>query len=160
MSYRKLRTRATRIALAAVTFWLLLAVLHAAAGPITVTAGDELIFGKLVAAGGSGSIELNVPGSTVTCLVIDCLSGTEQFASFTSTGDNNTAVVITLPSSTSISSGANSMTVDTFTHDAGGSPTFDGSGNFPFKVGAKLSVGASQATGSYTGQYTVTLEYL
>ena len=132
----------------------------AAAVPITVTAGNGLKFGKLVPHSASGgSIELNAPGSSVTCTFIDCLSGTEQFGTFDATGDPNAAVGITLPGSTTLNSGGNSMSVDSFTHDAGTPATFDGSGNLTFKVGAKLSVGANQAQGSYTGQYTVTVEY-
>ena len=50
------------------------------------------------------------------------------------------------------------MTVDTYTHDAGGSPSLGG-GSDSFNVGATLNVGATQAVGAYTGTFSVTVGY-
>ena len=51
------------------------------------------------------------------------------------------------------------MALGNFTHDAGGSPAFDGSGDLSFNVGADLTVNASQAAGEYSGSYSVTVDY-
>jgi hypothetical protein len=51
------------------------------------------------------------------------------------------------------------MNLGTFTHDAGGSPAFDVSGDLAFDVGANLTVNATQTAGSYSGTYTVTVDY-
>ncbi len=65
---------------------------------------------------------------------------------------------ITLPSSATLTSGGNTMTVDTYTDDAGATPTLPG-GSDTFNVGATLNVGADQAKGSYSGTFLVTVNY-
>ena len=79
---------------------------------------------------------------------------------FTVTGDTSYPTFsITLPSSAvTITSGANTMSVDTFTSSPSGSGTLS-SGTLTVTVGATLHVGASQASGSYTGTYTFTVAY-
>ena len=74
------------------------------------------------------------------------------------TGEPGQAYVITLPASATLSSGGDTMTVDTFNHDAGGAPTLPG-GSDAFNVGATLKVGANQAVGTYSGTFDVTVNY-
>ncbi len=50
------------------------------------------------------------------------------------------------------------MAVDAFNHDAGATPTLIG-GSDTFNVGATLLVGGSQAAGTYSGLFTVTVNY-
>ncbi len=50
------------------------------------------------------------------------------------------------------------MTIDTFNHDAGATPTLAG-GSDTFNVGATLHVGATQAAGTYSGTFSVTVNY-
>jgi len=50
------------------------------------------------------------------------------------------------------------MTVDTFTSTPSGTGTLTG-GAETLNVGATLQVGIGQATGSYTGTYSVTVNY-
>ncbi len=88
----------------------------------------------------------------------DLLGGTPAAASFNVTGDGNANYSITLPSSTTLSSGGDTMTVDTFNHDAGATPTLAG-GADTFNVGATLNVGATQAVGTYSGTFDVTVNY-
>jgi len=79
---------------------------------------------------------------------------------FTVTGDTNYPTFgITLPSTAvTIISGANNMTVDTFTSTPSGSGTLS-SGTLNVTVGATLHVGANQASGSYSGNYNFTVAY-
>ncbi len=51
------------------------------------------------------------------------------------------------------------MTIDTYTDDAGGTPQLSGSGSDTFNVGATLNVGASQAAGTNSGTFAVTVNY-
>ena len=51
------------------------------------------------------------------------------------------------------------MTLNNFVHDAGGTPTTNGSGDLVFNVGGDLVVNAAQASGAYSGTYTVTVNY-
>ncbi len=70
----------------------------------------------------------------------------------------NNTYSITLPSSATLTSGGDTMTVDTFTHDAGGAPTLV-FGSDTFNVGATLKVDPNQAVGTYSGTFAVTVNY-
>ena len=74
------------------------------------------------------------------------------------TGEGANTYSITLPSSATLTSGGDTMTIDTFNHDAGGTPTLSG-GSDTFNVGATLNVGATQAGGTYSGTFSVTVNY-
>ncbi len=50
------------------------------------------------------------------------------------------------------------MTVNNFTHDAGGAPALT-AGADTFNVGADLTVALGQVAGAYTGTFTVTVNY-
>ena len=89
---------------------------------------------------------------------VDLLGGFPAAAAFDVTGEGASTYSITLPSSATLSSGANTMTVDTFNHDAGATPTLSG-GSDTFNVGATLNVGATQASGTYSGTFSVTVNY-
>lgn len=108
----------------------------AAAGTATVDTADGITYGGVVGAGG-----------TVTSALFDV------------TGGANKGYDVTLPSAAiTISSGANTMTVDTFTSSCA-SCTLDGTGTGSFTVGGTLNVGAAQAEGSYAGTFDVTVAY-
>ncbi|MCB1782810.1 MAG: DUF4402 domain-containing protein [Alphaproteobacteria bacterium] len=51
------------------------------------------------------------------------------------------------------------MDINNFTHDAGVTPSFDGSGVLDFHVGADVNLNLNQQSGSYNGTYTITLNY-
>lgn len=73
-------------------------------------------------------------------------------------GGASAGYVITLPSApVTLTSGANTVSVDSFTHNATG--TLDASGVEVFGVGATLTLGADQPAGLYTGTYDVTAAY-
>ena len=78
---------------------------------------------------------------------------------FTVTGAAGYGFSITLPVGTaSISSGANTMTVGTFTSTPSGTGTLT-AGTATVNVGGTLNVGLNQAAGNYTGTYPVTVNY-
>ena len=127
--------------------------------PIGISNTSGMNFGRVSPTGVAGTVVLNAAG-TRTPTNVDLLSGgTIAPAAFVVRGGASEAYAITLPASATITSGANTMTVDNFTHDAGGSPTLDGTGNDGFNVGATLNVGASQPAGSYSGTFSVTVDY-
>ena len=129
------------------------------ATPLTISNTTGLSFGRLGPTGIAGSVTLSTSG-TRTASNVDLLpGGTVSAAAFDISGEPNEAYTITFPASATISSGGNNMTVDTFTHDAGGSPALDGSGNDSFNVGADVAVGGSQPGGAYTGTFSVTVDY-
>ena len=51
------------------------------------------------------------------------------------------------------------MTVDNFALNGNKNDWVVGSAVFNFQVGARLNVGANQMAGTYTGTYTVTVNY-
>ena len=80
-------------------------------------------------------------------------------AEFSVKGDNNTAVSISFSTGDTLTGSGDSMALSGFTHDAGASPAFNGAGNLFFNVGATLAINAGQAGGSYSGLYTITVDY-
>jgi len=125
--------------------------------PISISSSANMDFGTVVPTGTAGTVIVTPAGARSSTDVI-LFGGTPAAASFDVTAQKKTNYFITLPSSTTLSSGANTMTVDTFNHDAGASPKTNGGGD-TFNVGATLNVGATQAAGAYSGTFTVTVHY-
>jgi hypothetical protein len=82
-------------------------------------------------------------------VTLPAVIGTVTAAQFTVNGLGTSTFSITLPASYSITSGVNTMNIDTFTSTPSGSGTLVG-GTQTIKVGATLDVAASQPAGSYT----------
>jgi hypothetical protein len=125
---------------------------------ISISNTGSLNFGKAAPTGTAGTVTITAAGARSAVNVDLFGGGTVGAAGFSVTGYNSQTYAITLPSSATLTSGGNTMTVDTFTHDAGGSPTL-AAGSDSFNVGATLHVGASQAAGAYTANFTVTVSY-
>lgn len=119
------------------------------------------------AAMGFGSVVVDPYGDVITLTSGGGISaqngsmfiGGASAAAFSAQGDANTAVTISFSSGDSLSGAGSAMAVGSFTHDAGMTPAFDSGGNISFHVGAALTVNSAQATGGYSGSYTVFLEY-
>ncbi len=125
--------------------------------PISISATSNIDFGTMIPTGTAGTVTVT-PAGARSSVDVDLLGGTPAAASFDATGASDATYSIILPSSATLSSGANTMTVDTFTDDAGASPTLTG-GSDTFNVGATLNVGATQAAGTYSGTFAVTVNY-
>lgn len=128
--------------------------------PLTLTESNTLEFGQLSSSATIGTVVIdNADGRTATGGVT-LEGGTFRSGGWTVAGEPSTAYSITLPSTdVTLTSGANNMTVNTFTDSKSGASTTDGSGGDTFKVGATLNVGLNQASGTYTGTYDVTVAY-
>ena len=132
----------------------------AVANPITITQQSDLVFGRYAATqsqGGTVTINPTTGGKTVTGPLFD-FGAAHQRAKFHITGDSGKAFSITLPSQITITAGSETMTVNAFTSDPSGSPLIDPDSTKTLWVGATLNLSANQASGSYTGQFTVTVE--
>lgn len=124
---------------------------------ITNTAG--LDFGDLVAGATSGTVVMTAAGvRTSTGGTTLGNPGAAAAAGFAVAGDPAATYAITLPTSITVTSGGDTMTVDTFTTPAA-TGTLDGTGNDTIAVGATLQVGVAQAVGAYTGTFDVTVAY-
>jgi hypothetical protein len=137
-----------------------LAPAAAALVSISLTAGSGLGFGQIVATAGSGTVTVTPLGGRSASGGVALGNGVGVSpASFAVTGEPNTSYSITLPSSVTLSAGANSMTADHFTSDPDGSGNLGPAGAQTIAVGAELHIGASQPAASYTGSYAVSVAY-
>jgi hypothetical protein len=133
--------------------------------PITITNTADLAFGNLFAGATGGTAVISPAGarSVTGDVTIPGNPGTFNAAAFTVNGQATWTYAITLPAGAlTISSGANTMTVDVWTSNPSGTGTLDGTGAQTLTVGATLNVGAAQAAGAYTSgatPFTVTVNY-
>jgi hypothetical protein len=136
--------------------------------PITITFATDLEFGNIAAGAVAGTVVLSPAGvRTPTNVTLPAITGTVTAASFTVGGTPGYTYSITLPAgATTISNGAQTMTVDTWTSDPTPEGTIEAGGTQILYVGATLSVGANQASGTYSsstaggsGDFTVTVNY-
>ncbi len=128
------------------------------AAPISISASGDMDFGTMVTTGTAGTVTVT-PAGARSSVNVDLLGGVPSAASFDVTGEGNANYSITFPSSATLTSGANTMTIDTFTDDAGASPKLPPGGSETFNVGATLNVGATQAAGTYSCTFSVTVNY-
>jgi hypothetical protein len=130
--------------------------------PIAISKTQDLQFGKFIA-GTGGSLTIapadalgHVPAVTGTVVTNATFAAAASPASFTVTGESGAAYSITLPSSATLTHGADSMTVDSFLSDAGGAIT---GGSVVVNVGAKVTVASGQNPGVYAGSFNVSVDY-
>lgn len=131
--------------------------------PIAIAKVDDLRFGTF-ASSTSGTVVMSTAGarSATGGVVLPTGSAAGGAARFTVTGEAAATYTVTLPvGAATITSGANNMTVDTWTSNPGtsaGAGLLTG-GTQTLLVGGTLNVGASQAAGTYTGSFSVAVEY-
>jgi hypothetical protein len=131
---------------------------HAAAVEITGT--QTLSFGRFVA--GSGTVIISPTGARATTgSVIPLSSDPGQAAQFLVTGDPSASYSITLPAdgTVQLSNGSATMPVSGFTSSPASSSALPGGGSQILNVGATLEVGSGTPTGSYSGSFTLVVEY-
>ena len=137
--------------------------------PITITNGQTLEFGNVVAGAGTVTIAANgTRTDSTTALTPGGQQGTIRAATFNMAGEGTSSYAITLPSTdVTLSDGAgtpHTMTVNAFTVAGTGVDCVLKTGVLTagaatLNVGAKLNVAALQAPGAYTGTYAVTVAY-
>ena len=126
--------------------------------PIGITGGQALSFGFAKPSGASGTVVVATAGTrTQTGGVTLVGGGTMQEGMFTVNGEAGAEFTIAF-GATTITSGGNNMTVNTFAHDAGATPVITG-GSLLVRFGGTLNAAASQPAGAYTGTTTVTVAY-
>ena len=129
--------------------------------PIVITKTVDMSFGDLYADNAAvGTVTLGTDGSRTAGGAVTLGPTAGAAATFTVSGTASATYSITLPSAdVTLTSGANTMAVNTFGHNAGGAPALDGTGNATFNVGAVLNVGINQAAGVYNGSFDVIANY-
>lgn len=124
---------------------------------ISITEDTAMDFGTVAVDGSGGTVTISAAGA-VSGPAGYTFSGSPAAGTFTASGDASTAVTISFTNG-SLTGPGDAMTLNNFTHDAGGTPSTDGTGDLTFNVGADLVVNAAQASGAYSGTYTVTVNY-
>jgi hypothetical protein len=160
--------------------------------PITVSEPADLRFGSLAAAVTAGTLVMPIPatlpaaapttaapslvgtrtatggvlmvGGAACSATVLCGPGSVQIQ-----GPNSGSfATVTIPVTTTLTSGANTMTVGTMTRRYGptgvagvttGAGAFSATGTALLMIGGTLTVGASQASGTYTGTMAITIDY-
>jgi hypothetical protein len=132
-------------------------------GPIGISNTQEMNFGNVAVSATGGTVVLTPAGarSTTGGVTLPATTGTVTEAIFHVTGADGYSYAITLPSAAlTITSGGNTMTVDTFTSSPSGTGSLSG-GSEDLSVGATLNVAGGQPAGTYTSAtpFTVTVNY-
>jgi len=124
---------------------------------ITISQTAGLNFGTIVPGASASTVAVDT-GSVRTCGAGLTCSGSAASGAFTATGTGGQTVLISNDAGTTLSSGANSMTVTGLTASTA-SAVLSGGGSTSFTVGGTLNVGANQAAGVYNGNYNVNVVY-
>lgn len=153
--------------------WVLAALVCALMAPsvswaavIAISNDTGLAFGTFVAGAGTDNSVIIPAGGGArdkSGTVVLVPSGAGARAQFTVTGDANAGYTIALPvdDAVTLTSGNNNMKVKTFISSPATSGTLSSAtpGVQTLYVGATLSVGSNQPSGSYSGTFTVTVHY-
>lgn len=133
--------------------------------PIAIAKSADLSFGAFAASGSSGTVTVLPDGSRSVSGGVTAAGGTPTAARFDVTGSGGLNYSISLTNTTLTSGGdsmsftVNSDTTASTSTSSVTSGTLSGGGTQSIFVGGVLSVGASQAAGTYTGSITATVEY-
>lgn len=122
--------------------------------PIAIAAGQTLEFGTF-AGNGAGTVVVSTAGARSFTGSVVGAGGTVRQGQFSVTGTGAATFAITYPGSVNLTSGANTMALQV----SGASTGTLSSGSATVNVGGELTVAANQAAGSYTGTYSITVEY-
>lgn len=122
-----------------------------------------LSFGSFTA-GAGGTITVSTAGARMKTgsVILVNQGGSASAAQFTVSGTPSAAYSISLPANGTVflSDGASgSMALNSFTSSPNGSGVLSGGGTAQVNVGATLTVGNNQASGSYSGSFSVTVNY-
>lgn len=125
------------------------------AAPVSITQDTALAFGAIGPSLVAGTVTVALGGAQSVTGGVSALGGTVAAGAFSVTGASGATYGVTVPASVSLT-GPGAPMLATLTHDGGGTLT---GGTDSFNVGGTLAVGVSQTAGSYTGTYTVSVNY-
>ncbi len=133
-------------------------------GPLSIVKNTDMDFGTIVASATAGTVTLATSGVRTPSAEVSILPAAALgvAASFNVAGEPTRGFSITLPAdgAVQLTGPGTNMAVNGFNHNAGANPALNGSGQATFAVGATLSVGANQASGTYTSAaFNVTVNY-
>ena len=138
--------------------------------PLSFIQIDNLDFGRIVSTNVTGTVTLSAAGVRTATGGAIPVGNDFQVARFAGMGRQGQRVRIQiLPNTVTLTGPGPSMTVTNFSTGSGttlqqngASPNYriqPANGIFWFTVGGRLNVAANQASGTYSGVFTVTLDY-
>ena len=136
--------------------------------PLTLTKAFDLDFGTVSSdplAAGTVAVDVTNPASPARNFTggVTLVPSVWQPAEFDGKGEPGRAFTLTLNPPASLTSGGNSITVNSMVLDTCSCVTdtrsADLAGNFTVYVGGDFAIGANQASGLYTANFTVTADY-
>ena len=129
--------------------------------PITLANTDALDFGVIARGAASSTIVVGAVASPSVSVAsgdaVVLTSAPQKAAKFTVSGESLKTYAITIPSTATIISGSNNLTITGFTCSNGAIGTI-GTGDI-FYVGGTLTVPSTAASASYSGTFNVTVAY-
>ena len=166
MDIRKFFVAAAAVAAAAMPAPALAAQTASATGralillPLTITKVNDLDFGTVVSSASSGTVTIAADGSgqSVTGGVTPVASGTATRAVFAGGGTAGQQVNIFLAPPANLSDG-NGHTVGISLSLDNSLVTIDSTRAFSVGIGGTVTIAANQASGTYTGTFTVLAQY-
>lgn len=132
-------------------------------GGVGIGTSVNMSFGSF-SAGGGGTVSVSASGarSKTGGVLLSGQGPLSTAAQFSLSGTPGANVVISLPpdGTTQLDDGnGHTMTLNSFVSNPGPVGTLSGGGTLLLSVGATLTVGNLQAPGSYSGFFTVTVNY-
>ncbi len=125
--------------------------------PITINEDVSLNFGTILADRTGDRITIRPNGGT-RIQNNSVLSGNYTAAYFSVYGDRRDYFNVTLPSSTLLTGNGQPMVLDNFSVRPN-RLRFNRSGYKEIRIGARLTINPNQLGGSYSGSYTITIDY-
>ncbi|MDC0949127.1 DUF4402 domain-containing protein [Gammaproteobacteria bacterium] len=127
--------------------------------PLQISSASALYFGTIAPSLTSADTVVVTPAGAKSCgEELTCLTEDHTAASFNVTGEPDASYTIEIPDSVNISNGAGGlMEISDFSGSKSSGTLISGADNF--NVGGTLAVAANQASGEYTGTFTVAVEY-
>ncbi|MFZ2339063.1 MAG: DUF4402 domain-containing protein [Bacteroidales bacterium] len=130
--------------------------------PLSITNTAGLHFGTIMRSATAGTVTITTDGtrSSLGGVTLSALAPLHSAATFDLEGESGNEVLITLPVSTTITNGTQTMTVDNFVSDPDDANpvTLTGAATV-LRVGATLNVDADQPSGTYNGTFNVRVDY-
>ena len=130
---------------------------------LAVTSTSELSFGTFAAGNAPGTLTMTATGNrSATGGVTMVATNLGSNATVNLAGTPGTSFSVSLPTTVSLSAatGSATMSLGSFSTTLTGSQgSLNTSGTTSFGIGGTLSVNANQAIGTYSGSFTVTLNY-
>ena len=138
--------------------------------PLSFIQVYDMDFGSIIPSATAGTVTLSINDTRTATNGIILVGNGQQAGRFAGMGTQNQRVRIRItPAAITLTGPGPAMTVDNFIigpaptlQQIGGSPNYrivPANGVFWFTVGGRLSVGANQPAGTYSGTFSATLDY-